>query len=453
MANDFETYQQDVIEDVGTCLSSMECQPILFVGAGLAKRYFNAPTWVELLELLAADCPLIDKPFAYYRQSHPELIDIGEVFADHYKEWAWSEPGRFPDDLFDGEQHPHIFLKHAVCERLKTITPTNASGITDDTLRTEATALQSVHPHAIITTNYDTFLEALFPQYESVVGEKVLHSNYSTIGEVLKIHGCVSDPSSLVLTRQDYDIFIKKRKYLSAKLLAFFAEHPLLFVGYRADDPNIKYILSDIDLLLSANNELIPNIYILERMTNVVPSEYPPREKVISIDGACSVRIKSISAESFQWVFDVFGQHKALDKVNVKLLRSLLHRTYNIVRHDIPTKTIQVDYDTLEHLLNTENQLATLLGIQTHASASLINADFPYTLTGVAKQLGYGYWHYANVIIQRVRKEKGIDIKASDNQYHIGIKVGQTSVNHKYSQLCVDLLSKVKAGDEYDPHV
>ena len=451
MPSDFETYQQEIAEDVGTCLSSMECQPILFVGAGLTKRYFDSPTWVELLELLSDDCPLIDKPFAYYRQSYPDLIDIGEVFADRFKEWAWSDPSKFPDKLFEADQHPHIFLKHAVCERLKAITPSSVDAVEDDLLRQELNALQAINPHAIITTNYDAFLEVLFPQYESIVGEQVLHSNYSTIGEVLKIHGCVTDPSSLVLTRQDYEVFIKKRKYLSAKLLAFFAEHPLMFVGYKAGDPNIKYILSDIDLLLSANNELIPNIYILERQSNLAPSDYPPREKVISIDGARSVRIKSITADSsaFQWVYDIFGQHKALDKVNVKLLRTLLHRTYNIVRHDIPMKTSQVNYDTLEHVLDTENELATLLGIQTHATASLINADFPYTLTGVAQQLGHDYWHFANVVLQRIKKERGVDIKASDNQYHIGIKVGQASVNHKYSQLCVDLLRAVEAGEEY----
>ena len=59
MANDYEAYQQDVSEDIETCLTSMECQPILFIGAGLSRRYFNAPTWPELLELLAEQCPLI----------------------------------------------------------------------------------------------------------------------------------------------------------------------------------------------------------------------------------------------------------------------------------------------------------------------------------------------------------------------------------------------------------
>ena len=61
------------------------------------------------------------------------------------------------------------------------------------------------------------------------------------------MHGCVTDPVSLVFTQGNYDQFIRKKKYLSAKLLTYFSEHPLIFVGYGAGDPNIKAILSDID--------------------------------------------------------------------------------------------------------------------------------------------------------------------------------------------------------------
>ncbi len=47
-------------------------------------------------------------------------------------------------------------------------------------------------------------------------------------------------PLSLVLTQGDYEAFETDKKYLSAKLLTYFAEHPLLFIGYGANDPNIR---------------------------------------------------------------------------------------------------------------------------------------------------------------------------------------------------------------------
>ncbi|WP_202020915.1 SIR2 family protein [Pseudomonas sp. ADAK18] len=79
----------------------------------------------------------------------------------------------------------------------------------------------------MITTNYDQLLEECFPEYETIVGQKILYADHSSIGEIFKIHGCASHPESIVLTRADYDEFVKRKKYLSAKLLAFFAEHPL----------------------------------------------------------------------------------------------------------------------------------------------------------------------------------------------------------------------------------
>ncbi|MEK8199495.1 SIR2 family protein [Lysinibacillus sp. FSL M8-0134] len=71
------------------------------------------------------------------------------------------------------------------------------------------------------------------------------------IGEIFKIHICVSDNNEIILNEEDYDVIIHKKKYLSAKLLPFFSEHPFLFIGYSANDKNIQSILSDIDELIS----------------------------------------------------------------------------------------------------------------------------------------------------------------------------------------------------------
>ncbi|WP_259462946.1 hypothetical protein [Pectobacterium parmentieri] len=80
MPNNYYQYIEDVSDDIKTCLEGMGCQPILFVGSGLTKRYLSGPNWEELLQQLATECPNIDKKFAYYKQKYPELIDIGSVF-------------------------------------------------------------------------------------------------------------------------------------------------------------------------------------------------------------------------------------------------------------------------------------------------------------------------------------------------------------------------------------
>jgi hypothetical protein len=73
---------------------------------------------------------------------------------------------------------------------------------------------------------------------------------------------------------------------------------------------------------------------------------------------------------------------------------------------------------------------------------------FPYSLTQVGKELGYGSWHHANQLIARI--EKRVNIKESDNKYHVAIMAGQVMQTHKYSQAAIDLLTRVRDGVEYE---
>ncbi len=310
-------------------------------------------------------------------------------------------------------------------------------------------ALKSINPHAIITTNYDTLLQKLFNEYKPIVGQQILKYNTFSIGEIFKIHGCASTPKSLIVTRQDYEEFSKKKKYLSAKLLTFFAEHPLLFIGYSASDPNIRSILSDIDEIISDNSELIPNIYILQWGKNLTENDYPQRETSIALNEYRNIRVKCIIAKNFEWVFKAFANHKPLESIHPKILRALLARTFDIVRCDIPRKRIEVDFETLEHAVSADGELGKLYGFTTVSDATAVNVQFPYSLTQVAKSLGYNSWHPANEFLIKIKKEKEIDIKSSDNQYHIAIKSGAVLQTRKYSQNLIDLLEFVRDENEY----
>lgn len=449
MQRDYKQYQQEVTEDIATVLRDAGCQPILFVGSGFSKRYAGAPTWEELLRKLAETCPRIDKDYAYYKQTYSDPTKIGSVFADAYREWAWgSGKSQFPAEYFSEKFPPDIFLKHTVAKLLKGLGPTKGSYGSAE-LDGEISALQAMSPHAVVTTDYDELLEPLFPDYQRVIGQQILRHPYLSIGEIFKIHGCVSEPMSIVLTKEDYDIFNNDKKYLSAKLLTYFAEHPLVFVGYSATDPNIKSVLFDVDRMMRANFQLVPNIYILEWSPDINSSSYPAHDRVLSVGDDREIRIKSITASSFEWVFKAFGAGGSLEKVNMKLLRGLMARTVDLVRKDVPTKRIEVNFETLEHMMASGSSVATLLGITSLDHASKVNATFPYTLTQVAEAMGYQYWSRANQHIETVKRQTGFDIKGSDNSYHITMKTGKKSWTNKYSQALVDLLTKVAEGKAY----
>lgn len=454
MPMNYERYQDEVTSDIKYILDKFGCQPILFIGSGFSRRYANAPNWDDLLRKLATYCPNITKDYAYYKQTYQDLPMIAGIFVEAYKEWAWSS-GRdfFPVEFFDATYPADIFIKYAAVKVLSNLDlmAVEADSSFQD-LNAEILALKTINPHAIITTNYDSLLEPLFPEYESIVGQKILMQSYLSIGEIFKIHGCISDPMSLVLTDKDYEIFDADKKYLSAKLLTYFAEHPLLFIGYSATDSNVRSILDDVNRMIRSGSDLIENIYILEWSSSIDEFSYPARDRVLSIGENREIRIKSISASSFEWVYKAFGSGGALKKVNMKLLRSLLARTVELVRKDAPTRKVDIDFQTLEHKLNSAGgDVATLLGITTISDPAKFNIRFPFTLTEVSEKLGYQHWSYARKLFDRIKEKIGVDILSFDNSYQITVLTGKASGSkiHKYSQECIDLLKDIRDGKEF----
>lgn len=452
MPLDYEQYQSEVSADIASVLAAANCQPILFIGSGFSKRYASGPNWEELLRLLAEKCPLIDRDFAYYKQTYKSLIEIGSIFSDRYREWAWGGgKSEFPNEFFSETYPPEIFIKYMAAKLLNDLGPDVTGSYGSPDLDEEISSLKAMSPHAIITTNYDQLLEPLFPDYERVVGQQILSKPYLAIGEIFKIHGCISEPNSLILSREDYENFEKDHKYLSAKLLTYFVEHPLVFIGYKAEDPNIKSILYDVDRMVRANFQLIPNIYIVEWDPDINSFSYPARDRVLSIGDNINIRIKSISASSFKWIFESFGSAGSLEKVNLKLLRSLMARAVDLVRSDIPKKSLEIDFQMLEHAVENGETFAKLFGVTSIADVSQVNLNYKYNLTGVAEQLGYRYWGKAHELIGILKEQCDFDMKASDNYYHLALRTGNAkgSVAHKYSEAAVDLLRNVLEGKPY----
>lgn len=448
---DYAQYQEEIKADIAETLQGLQCQPILFIGSGFSLRYASGPNWEALLTQLAQACPTIDKDFAYFKQKYDgDLTRVGSHFANEYFEWAWSKDGKkqFPPELFGAHVAREAYIKYKAAELLKHLT----TGGADKGLQAELEALKKLGPHAIITTNYDVLLEPLFPQYEVVVGQSVFRQSSLVVGEIFKIHGSVTEPDSMVFTREDYDVFNRDKKYLSAKLLTYFAEHPLLFIGYSATDQNIKNILYDMSRMFTPSSGVIPNMYILQWDKTIAATSVPAKEHVLEVGDDISVRIKSISANDFGWVYDAFGVGGTMEKVNLKALRALASRMHNLIRTDIPTKNVQVNYEALERAISNEEAFGKLFGVTNLADPAAANAQHPYTASQLAEQVGVPHWYHANQLIDQVKADAGFDMKAFDNIYHVQIKTGQAlgSRARKYSDAAVALLKQVRTGQTYE---
>jgi hypothetical protein len=448
---DYGTYIDSTTKRIEKKVDEMKCQPVLFVGSGLSNRYFGGPNWRELLEEMAERCPLVEKELEYYFQRGDTEEEVGQILSEQYYEWAWGAGrSRFPDELYEDETYDEsIYLKHEVAEYFKSITPDSMEEIPDDKEQ-EIKLLQEIQPHAIITTNYDTFLESLFPDYQSIVGEEVLRTPHQSIGEIYKIHGDVSTPDELVLTEEDYKDYAETRKYLTSKLLTYFAEHPVLIAGYGVGDDNVRRILADIDKILAPEDDVVENIFFLDWSRNISEEEIFETETRFQTVDESSILLNYILSEGFEWVYRAFGSGGSIEGVNLKLLRTVMANAYDIVASKAPRKEVNIDYKNLKRAADSEDVLGTMFGVSVLDNPPDFNIIYRYRLSDVAEELGYSHWHYANELIEQIEDENGVNIKEFDNVYHIDTAFESDYAEHKYSEAAIELLSKVDRGKEYE---
>lgn len=106
----------------------------------------------------------------------------------------------------------------------------------------------------IVTTNWDHVLEEdVFDGYATVIIRRVGSSQLDRSGRnILKIHGDINFPESLVFTHSQYNAFQREDNYLSRKVYTLFAEMTPIFLGYSLSDPNIFFLFDEA--LVDGNN-------------------------------------------------------------------------------------------------------------------------------------------------------------------------------------------------------
>lgn len=110
-----------------------------------------------------------------------------------------------------------------------------------------APALLAALPSAgAITLNYDRLFEMACGDAQRP--RTVMPENIPAVGNdwLLKLHGSVSAPESIVLTRDDYLGYNSNREALSALVKAHLLTHHLLFVGFGLADDHFHEIVHDV---------------------------------------------------------------------------------------------------------------------------------------------------------------------------------------------------------------
>lgn len=462
--SNYEAYIEDSLSRLRTVLDDSGTRPILFAGSGLSRRYLGSPDWLGLLEKLIDLNPIIKMPIGYYTQStNNNLPVVASTLVDEYQSYAWEQYQNdvFPKELFDHSHSKSIFLKSQIAQILDDLS--KDFNIVGHPHSNELETIKTLNPHAIITTNYDSLLEDLFPEFNVVVGQQVIRTKDATnIGHILKIHGSTDKPEEIVISEDDYELFHKKQKYLTAKLLTYFMEHPVIFLGYSVNDQNIKSILSDISEIVSGDSdEVVNNIWFVEWKNEIDSESRPPMDKPIDLGDGKSIRVNYILVNSFERLYESLYQNSAM---GISSLRELQNNIYNIVKSKTITD-LEVDMVNVQNITD-ENSLArliglniegntsseariSLMGIATIADHEQLIAMFPMRISDIASKLGYTNWNYVNNAIKQIQTKTGFNLKDSNNIYHVDIGVNERQPLHRYSVEALELLRKVLNQDDF----
>jgi hypothetical protein len=193
---------------------------VLFVGAGATTEgngYYSKPSFSELIQReLKSDHKRGVLPF-------PDLMQ------------------RFCDQVDGGQRNKLIG------EAIRRIEAFTVPGEMQNEAMGFPRALAKIpYFNRIVTTNWDPFLERSLGILIPIIEDRDMPFWDDNKRQILKIHGCISRPYTLVGTREDYDLCLKQKPLVFNKLRDLMATKTVVFAGYSMRDPDFQIVLDEI---------------------------------------------------------------------------------------------------------------------------------------------------------------------------------------------------------------
>lgn len=342
-------------------LKQVEATPFLFWGSGVSKRYLNTENWEELLRKFSEEATGNEYQYELYLNEIKEEKEYGKLpqvaqllEKDFIKKFL-------SDDKYNSIRETNKSIIKNGTSPLKIAIGEHFNNINIDEDNKEIKLLRKIASRkvaGIITTNYDQLTENIFEGFKTYIGqEELIFSNIYETGEIYKIHGCCSTPDSIVITEKDYENFIKKSDYLTAKLLTIFLEHPIIFMGYSIADKNIINILKSISNCLPKNKlEILKERFIFIEWCQLGQENISTHS--VNFENGNRIEMTKIALNDFSILYECLLRNKS--KYNPKILRRLKEDIYELVKtNNTKEKIYAIDIENIEKY----DDLEIILGV------------------------------------------------------------------------------------------
>jgi len=315
---------------------------VFFVGAGLSQPLF--PSWGSLLKEFVEQAkegtlPYDEIELLEYIEKGENYLDIAEACVHAMGTTRYRD---IMEKVFDKD-----FLPEEVPESYK--------------------ALMNLSPKIIITTNYDRIPEiAGKGKYRVNTNKNAPEASRSFTDNknvVFKMHGDITDQSSIVLTSSDYQKIINDNHSTRLLLNSILSTKILIFIGFSLSDPHINTILDNIKSI----NKGIPlsHYVLLNESSNF---------KISSFENKYGVKVISYTPSN--------SSHPEV----IELLNALDHEMGNIPEQVRSNDSVKIeDTETLIKYMN-ESIKDVILG--TGFSVFYSDSDMYMSFTPVGETKG-----------------------------------------------------------------
>ena len=349
--------------------------PILFIGSGISKRYlYNYPSWNELLE----NSFMKFEPDMFQYQKHIDsckrknmtdfeintfmgsLIEeeFNKAFFDrkitinvgNKKNPSWVKRGISPYKMYLAD----FFKKQRINQ--------------DPALTDELDKLKKLRNKisAVITTNYDIFLEeyVFSNDFKVFVRQHELFSADSyDIAEIYKIHGSAKDAESIVITQSDYEQFKESRKLIIAKMLTLFAEAPIIFMGYSFTDEDVREIIEEFLSCLSKEQLLDIRKHFIFISYKKNEKNLLEIERTITTKNGIEIPFVEIQTDNYGFVYEKLGNiTPGISPIRVRETRKVVKTIVDQNLASTEAQSIIVGIDDLANVDLSSKPLAIAIG-------------------------------------------------------------------------------------------
>ena len=257
---------------------------IAFVGAGFSGAA-KLPGWVQLLNELS-------------QQVEPSLRDHLQHLLSQKSGAAFEEAAQVLEDELGQDK----LVKHLQSR----LTAGNIPSAMQERLRW----LHGIPFRAVLTTNFDTLLHGETPtptEYRNILRaprprwwDEGFWDPNACRPPILKLHGDVNDPDSVIFTRRSYRRRLHNDPHFSRVLGSLFAHYTVLYLGFSFSDAYLNELRSEALALLGHEISKHPIAFAI---SNDVPER--TRTYLEQHEGVCVLSYSSQAGKDFSG-FDQF---------------------------------------------------------------------------------------------------------------------------------------------------